>query len=76
MPSDTQGEFTKTYRETQENKKWFLVDAKGKVVGRLATRIAMILRGKHKAKFTPNEDMGDGVIVINAADVVLTGNKR
>lgn len=75
MPSDTKGDITKTYREKQEAKKWHLVDAKDKVVGRLATRVAMLLRGKHKPTFTPNEDMGDGVIVINAAQVRFTGDK-
>jgi large subunit ribosomal protein L13 len=75
MPSDTKGDITKTYREAQEAKRWFLIDAKGKVVGRIATRIARILRGKHRARFTPNEDMGDGVIVINAAEAVFTGGK-
>ncbi|MEE2774238.1 MAG: 50S ribosomal protein L13 [Pseudomonadota bacterium] len=57
-------------------KKWFLVDAEGIVLGRLAAIIARILRGKHKATFTPHMDMGDNVIVINAKKVELTGNKR
>lgn len=54
---------------------WHLVDARGKVVGRLATQIAHILRGKHKPNFTPHYDCGDYVVVINAKDVKLTGNK-
>jgi large subunit ribosomal protein L13 len=54
---------------------WRLVDAKGEVLGRLATKIAMIIRGKDKPVYTPSADMGDYVIVINAADVVLTGDK-
>jgi len=54
---------------------WYVVDAKDLVLGRLATRIATVLRGKHKAIFTPHIDTGDFVVVINAADVLLTGNK-
>jgi large subunit ribosomal protein L13 len=57
-------------------KKWVLIDAKGLVVGRLASIIAMRLRGKHKPSYTPHMDDGDNVIVINAAKVVLTGRKR
>jgi len=56
-------------------KKWVLIDAQGLVVGRLATLIAMRLRGKHKPSFTPHVDDGDNVIVINADKVVLTGRK-
>jgi large subunit ribosomal protein L13 len=54
---------------------WFLVDAQGKVLGRLASRIAMVLRGKNKAVFTPHMDAGDFVVVVNAAQVLLTGRK-
>jgi large subunit ribosomal protein L13 len=57
-------------------KKWVLIDASGLVVGRLATVIAMRLRGKHKATYTPHVDDGDNVIVINAKKVVFTGRKR
>ena len=57
-------------------KKWVLIDAAGLVTGRLATIIAMHLRGKHKPSYTPHVDDGDNVIVINAAKVVLTGRKR
>ncbi len=57
-------------------KKWVVIDGKGLVVGRLATVIAMRLRGKHKPSFTPHMDCGDNVIVINAEKVVLTGAKR
>jgi large subunit ribosomal protein L13 len=57
-------------------KKWVLIDATGLVVGRLATIIAMRLRGKHKPSYTPHMDDGDNVIVVNAAKVVLTGRKR
>ncbi|MCL5777277.1 50S ribosomal protein L13 [Limibaculum sp. FT325] len=57
-------------------KKWVLIDAEGVVLGRLASIIAMRLRGKHKATFTPHMDMGDNVIVVNADKVQMTGNKR
>ncbi len=56
-------------------KKWIVIDAEGLVVGRLASLIAMRLRGKHKPTFTPHVDCGDHVIVVNAEKVVLTGNK-
>ena len=56
-------------------KKWILIDAEGLVVGRLATLIAMRLKGKHKPIYTPHVDCGDNVIVINADKVVFTGNK-
>lgn len=56
-------------------RKWFVVDVQDKVLGRAATRIASILRGKHKTLFTPHADTGDFVIVINAEKVKLTGNK-
>ncbi|MFC1713229.1 50S ribosomal protein L13 [Candidatus Poribacteria bacterium] len=56
-------------------KKWYLVDAQGKTLGRLASQIAAILRGKHKPTFTPHMDMGDNVIVVNAEKVSLTGRK-
>lgn len=58
------------------DKKWILIDAEGVVLGRLASIIAMRLRGKHKPTFTPHMDMGDNVIVINAEKVQVTGNKR
>ncbi|MEM1129761.1 MAG: 50S ribosomal protein L13 [Pseudomonadota bacterium] len=68
----------KTYTATPADidKKWILIDAEGVVLGRLASIVAMRLRGKHKATFTPHMDMGDNVIVINADKVQLTGNKR
>ncbi|RUM87463.1 MAG: 50S ribosomal protein L13 [Thermodesulfatator sp.] len=56
-------------------KKWFVVDASGKVLGRLATQLATRLRGKHRPDFTPHLDTGDFIIVINAEKVKLTGNK-
>ncbi|WP_295794740.1 50S ribosomal protein L13 [Mucilaginibacter sp.] len=57
------------------NKQWVVVDAQGEILGRLSTKIAMIIRGKTKPDFTPNVDCGDNVIVINADKVKLTGNK-
>jgi large subunit ribosomal protein L13 len=63
-------------RPADIDKKWVLIDAQGVVLGRLASLIAMRLRGKHKASFTPHMDMGDNVIVVNADKVQLTGNKR
>ena len=68
----------KTYsaKPGEVEKKWYVVDADGVVLGRLATQIANILRGKHKPTFTPHVDDGDNVIVINAEKVHLTGNKR
>jgi large subunit ribosomal protein L13 len=67
----------KTYsaKPTEIEKKWVEIDAAGLVVGRLASQIALILRGKHKPTFTPHMDCGDNVIVINADKVVLTGKK-
>jgi len=62
-------------KEHEIDKKWYLVDAKDKVLGRLATQIAMRLRGKHKPIFTPYADTGDFVVVINADKVTLTGKK-
>lgn len=56
-------------------RRWFVVDAQGKVLGRLASRIAMVLRGKNKPEFTPHMDTGDFVVVVNAGQVVLTGKK-
>jgi large subunit ribosomal protein L13 len=56
-------------------REWFLVDAKGKTVGRLAAKVASILRGKHKPIFTPNVDTGDHVVIINSSEVQFTSNK-
>ena len=68
----------KTFTATPADieKKWILIDAEGVVLGRLASIVAMRLRGKHKPTFTPHMDMGDNVIVINAEKVQLTGDKR
>ena len=70
----------KTYIANRQNtddskKKWFLVDANGKILGRMASRIASVIRGKHKATYTPNFDVGDNVVVINASKVKVTGRK-
>jgi large subunit ribosomal protein L13 len=67
---------THSTKTADVEKKWLLIDAKGLVVGRLATIVAMRLRGKHKPSFTPHIDDGDNVIIINAEKVVLTGRKR
>jgi large subunit ribosomal protein L13 len=67
---------TTSTKPADVEKKWLLVDAKGLVVGRLATIVAMRLRGKHKPSFTPHVDDGDNVIVINAEKIVFTGAKR
>src|ERR1700755_1841110 len=64
---------TKAGSEAQ--REWFQIDATGQTLGRLASRIALVLRGKHKATYTPNVDMGDFVIVLNAGGVKLTGTK-
>lgn len=68
----------KTYsaKPADVEKKWFLIDADGVVLGRLATIVAMRLRGKHKTMFTPHIDCGDNIVVVNAEKVKLTGRKR
>jgi len=66
---------TFTARPSDIDHQWFIVDAEGMVLGRLATEVARILRGKHKPTFTPHMDTGDHVIVINAAKVRVTGRK-
>ena len=67
----------KTFVATSANieRKWLVIDASGKTLGRLATEVAKLLRGKHKPTYTPFADTGDNVIVINAAEMVLTGKK-
>lgn len=62
-------------KEADIQRKWYLIDAEGLVLGRLASQVAMILRGKNKPTYTPNTDMGDYVVVINADKMVLTGKK-
>ena len=66
---------TLTIRETEIDRHWFVVDATDQTLGRLASRIARVLEGKHKATYTPNLDSGDHVIVLNAARIAVTSNK-
>ncbi|TSA05128.1 MAG: 50S ribosomal protein L13 [Nitrospiraceae bacterium] len=68
---------TRTYsaKEADIKRKWYVVDAEGKTLGRLATQVAIVLRGKHKPIFTPHVDTGDHVIVVNAEKIHLTGDK-
>ncbi len=72
MKKDT---FISRREDALEARRWFIVDAEGRVVGRLATQIANVLRGKHKPTFTPHVDCGDFVVVVNAAKVRFTGRK-
>ena len=65
-----------TKETATENRQWFLLDASGKTLGRFAAEVAKILRGKHKPSFTPHVDSGDGVIIINADKIVVTGAKE
>ncbi|MBN1962941.1 MAG: 50S ribosomal protein L13 [Deltaproteobacteria bacterium] len=67
---------TVSAKKNEVKRKWFVVDADGKVLGRMATKIASVLRGKHKVEYTPHTDTGDFVIVVNASKVKLTGNKE
>ncbi|MCM3598845.1 MULTISPECIES: 50S ribosomal protein L13 [Bacillaceae] len=62
-------------KATEVERKWFVVDAAGKTLGRLASEVASVLRGKHKPTYTPHVDTGDHVIIINAAQIELTGKK-
>ena len=62
--------------QSKDDKKWYLIDADNKVLGHLATEIAVMLRGKNKSTFTPHMDMGDYVVVINADKILLTGRKE
>ena len=71
-----QEKLTKFVKTEDADHKWYLVDAKDQILGRLASRIAMIIRGKTKAIFTPNTDTGDFVVVINADKVRLTGKRE
>ena len=66
---------TKSYKSVNVEKNWHLVDAENKVLGRLAVKIATILSGKNKAQYSPNADLGDFVVVVNAEKVKVTGNK-
>ena len=64
-----------TKAHAQSSRAWWVVDATGKALGRIASEVAHVLRGKHKPQYTPHEDTGDFVIVVNADKVMLTGNK-
>ncbi|MGB5366366.1 MAG: 50S ribosomal protein L13 [Polyangiales bacterium] len=66
---------TQSAKASEIDRKWYVVDAAGQPLGRLASKVAHVLRGKHRAQYTPHVDTGDFVIVINAAQVRLTGNK-
>lgn len=72
---DTLSYKTVSANKETANKKWLLVDAEGQTVGRLASKVAKLVRGKHKPNFTPHADCGDNVIVINAAKVSFSGTK-
>ena len=67
---------TFSIKKSEINKDWWIADADGQVLGRFASKIAQILRGKHKVNFTPHMDMGDCVVVINADKILLTGSKE
>lgn len=72
---DTLSYKTISANEATVVKKWYIVDAEGEVLGRLASRVAFVLRGKHKPDYTPHVDCGDNVIIINAEKIIVTGNK-
>ena len=72
---DTLSYKTISANKTTVNKEWVLVDAEGQTLGRLASKVAILLRGKHKPNFTPHVDCGDNVIVINSEKINLSGNK-
>ncbi len=71
-----QEKVTKFFSTDEVTKKWYIIDADGQTLGRLATKVAGIIRGKEKVSFTPNADTGDFVIVINAAKIKLTGKRE
>ncbi len=66
---------THSFKESEITKKWYLVDAEGKTLGRVASNVARLLYGKHKPQFTPNADTGDFVIIINAEKIKVTGKR-
>ena len=67
---------TKSYKNTDLDKKWLLLDARDETLGRLSSKIASILMGKNKAQYTPHNDLGDYVVVVNAEKIKVTGNKN
>jgi large subunit ribosomal protein L13 len=72
---DTLSYRTQSAKKEEVERKWFVIDAEGAVVGRLCTTVASMLRGKHKPSYTPHVDTGDNIIIINAEKVRFTGNK-
>ena len=72
---DTLSYKTRSVSKDEVQKKWYIIDGEGEVVGRIASKIASVLRGKHKPSYTPHSDNGDYVIIINAEKVRFTGNK-
>ena len=72
---DTLSYKTLSANKETANKQWFVVDAEGQTLGRMASKIAKVLRGKYKTNFTPHADCGDYVIIINSGKIVMTGNK-
>ncbi|MDQ5955741.1 MAG: 50S ribosomal protein L13 [Candidatus Rhabdochlamydia sp.] len=67
--------FFVTKEDARHRRKWLKLDASGKTLGRFASEVAKVLRGKHKTDFTPNTDTGDGVIIVNASKIAVTGSK-
>ena len=67
---------TRSIKNTEIEKDWLIADANGQTLGRFASKIAQVLRGKHKVNYTPHMDMGDFVVVINAEKILVTGNKE
>ena len=72
---DTLSYKTLSANKETSNKEWFVVDAENQILGRMASKISMVLRGKYKTNFTPHADCGDYVVVINAEKAIMTGNK-
>ena len=72
---DTLSYKTLSANKETADKKWWIVDVEGEILGRMASKVAKVLRGKYKTNFTPHADCGDYVIVINAGKIVMTGNK-
>lgn len=72
---DAQSYKTRSLKQSEIKQDWFIVDASGQTLGRLASRVAYVLRGKHKTSFTPNMNCGDNVIIINADHIKITGRK-
>jgi large subunit ribosomal protein L13 len=72
---DTLSYKTLSANKETANKEWFVVDAEGQTLGRMASKVAKVLRGKYKTNFTPHADCGDNVIIVNAGKIVMSGNK-